>query len=358
MTASPAKIAILSPGVSSDFLGGVEIFNRQLQRALGNVEIFPDTETSLTSPSWNLERVGAEQAYRAYRVARSFLKRHRVHPFQLIISNGLYGWPLLIGHLDVPMVQVYHFTMAGLARQALLLRGDRLTTGMVSAFFDRLAGHGKQVIAVSNSVLREVERYYRHKGKVIPNAVDTELFRKLDKSRAREMLELQQEETIGLFVGRAEYAKGFDVLLEIARSMRDITFVVVGSRVHGPPNVKALGRIPHSDMPLCYASADFLLLPSRYEGFNLSILEALACDLPIVVSGAAYPFVDEPSRYGRVVGSLRPHEFVEAINALLDRSSSYACREAIVTGYSFEVFQDNWERLVTMLLEGDCTGAM
>lgn len=294
-----------------------------------------------------------EQPYRAFHVARSLAERSRTQRFKLVISNGIFGWPLSFWHPDIPMVQVYHLTMAGLAGQALELRGDRLTTGKVAAFFDRLAGRGKHVVAVSPQILKEVETYYGLTGQVIPNTVDTTLFQKGDRIRARQELGLPAEATIGLFVGRAEYAKGFDIFLEVVRSMRDVLFAFVGRCSLQEPNVQVFQEVPHVRMPMLYASADFFFLPSRYEGFNLSILEALACDLPIVMSHQAYPFADDPTHYGYVAKSLRPQEFVLAIREILSRRSSYSPRSRIVARYSFDLFKRNWNELVSLLLEDD-----
>ena len=351
MTRDLARIAVLTPYSSADYVGGTEVFNDQLKSALGELEIFADPESGATAPRWHPDRIGMAQPYQALRSARSFLRVHRTRPFQLVICNGLYGWPLAFAHLDIPAVQVYHFTMAGLARHALSLPGDRLTTGTVSAFFDRLAGRGKSVVAVSHAVHRELESFYRLGSRVIPNAVDTALFRKHDRHRAREDLGLPANGPIGLFVGRPEFAKGFDIFLEVAGSLPEITFVVVGRYAGGEPNVVVLRDVPHSRMPLCYSAADFLFLPSRYEGFGLSILEALACDLPFVVSKAAFNLHEDPSPYGYVSERLRPEEFVQGIREVLSPSSSYGPGRALAAAYNLDVFRGNWGAFVESLLE-------
>ena len=43
-------------------------------------------------------------------------------------------------------------------------------------------------------------------------------------------------------------------------------------------------------MAALYSAADILLFPSRYEGFGLVILEALACGTPVVTSTAVAQF--------------------------------------------------------------------
>lgn len=344
------RIAVLTPYATTDYVGGIEIFNRQLEGVLGGMEFFAGPTRAGTVPRGHLERVGLDQPYKALRAARHFRECHRKSPFQLAICNGLYGWPLSFGHLDIPAIQVYHFTMAGLSRHALPLRGDRVTTGIVSAFFDRLAGRGKNVVAVSHSVLREVENYYRLGGRVIENAVDTSLFKKHDRDLARKMFALPDEGPIGLFVGRAEYAKGFDIFLDVARSLPDVTFVVVGHASSTEPNVRVLEDVSHARMPLCYSAADFLLLPSRYEGFSLTVLEALACDLPLVVSKPAYNLSEDSAPYGYIAESLQSQEFVRGIREVLDSRSSFDQGSTLAATYNFEIFRRNWANLVKTLL--------
>jgi glycosyltransferase involved in cell wall biosynthesis len=50
--------------------------------------------------------------------------------------------------------------------------------------------------------------------------------------------------------------------------------------------VRHVGTVPLADLPRMYAAADVLLLPSLYEGFGLTALEAMACGTPVVASDA------------------------------------------------------------------------
>lgn len=344
------RIAVLSLHASSDLLGGVEVFTDQLARALDRVVVFAEPTEAGWGSRWNLARVGMGQAYTAYRVAQRFRRSHREEPFALVLSNGLSGWPLTLQMVDIPMVQVYHFTLAGFARQALNHRGDRLTTRTISAFFDGLAGRGKHVIAVNRHVLREVQRFYGLDGQIILNAVDTARFKKGDRSHAREELGIDPTATVGLCVGRAQYAKGFDILVKVAKSLPEILFVFVGPAPQTVPNLRIFETVPHTEMPRFYSAADFFLLPSRYEGLNLAILEALSCDLPIVVSEAAYHLDEDPAPLGYVAGGFDPHEFVQGIHDVLDGGSSFHGRETILSSYSFDAFRENWRGLVGELV--------
>src|SRR5438445_140501 len=130
-------------------------------------------------------------------------------------------------------------------------------------------------------------------GWVTPNGIDASSCRRMGLARARDELGLPHDATIGIFVGRPDHTKGYDTFLRVARRMPQVLFLVAGGYGPAQGNVRPLGRIPHSDMPWWYSASDFFFLPSRYEGFGLSTIEALSCGVPVVVSEAAFAAVGQ-----------------------------------------------------------------
>lgn len=51
--------------------------------------------------------------------------------------------------------------------------------------------------------------------------------------------------------------------------------------------VVELPALPEKEMPLLYSAAHAVLIPSRYEGFGLPALEAMACGTPVLASNQA-----------------------------------------------------------------------
>jgi glycosyltransferase involved in cell wall biosynthesis len=91
-----------------------------------------------------------------------------------------------------------------------------------------------------------------------------------------------------LFVGRLVAKKGIDAALAAtAAAGGSFRLVVAGPGPLQPPaarGVDVLGPIPAERVAELYRAADALLLPSRGEGFPVSVQEAMASGLPVVMT--------------------------------------------------------------------------
>jgi len=77
---------------------------------------------------------------------------------------------------------------------------------------------------------------------------------------------------------------------------RELQFVLVGRKLlasealeaalqnESDSGVRSLGYVEEGDLPLFYSAAAAFLFPSLYEGFGLSVLEAMACGCPVIVA--------------------------------------------------------------------------
>jgi glycosyltransferase involved in cell wall biosynthesis len=130
---------------------------------------------------------------------------------------------------------------------------------------------------------------------VIPNPIDTEIWRPADKLLARQALNLPPTAPILLFGalgGDEDPRKGFDLLRDALQLLRgrleDLELVVFGQLA--PAQELSLGfpirhtGYLHDDekLRLLYSAADVVAVPSRLEAFGQTASEAHACGTPVV----------------------------------------------------------------------------
>jgi UDP-glucose:(heptosyl)LPS alpha-1,3-glucosyltransferase len=164
------------------------------------------------------------------------------------------------------------------------------------------------VIANSELVRRDVVARYAvppEKIRLIRNGVDLERFhpRNRDRSgaRLRDELGIGAAGPVVLFLGSNYERKGLGVLLDafpaFLREHPAATLLVVGAdrdpsgwkrraRDLGiDASVLFLGK--RADADACYGASDLYVLPTRYDSYAYTVLEALATGIPVIVSDAA-----------------------------------------------------------------------
>ena len=188
------------------------------------------------------------------------------------------------------------------ASQRWLLGSKRLAHGLAYRAGGRVVDG---FIAVSTDVAASVRRAYRPgpgRLAVIPNGVDIERYdAPVDRAAVRERLGIAGEARVAIVVAKLMEQKGHSVLLEALASLGDRaagleTFLVGDGELRGELERQAarLGleaRVhfvgSRSDIPDLLAASDLFLLPSRWEGLPMALLEAMASGLPVIASSVS-----------------------------------------------------------------------
>ncbi len=141
----------------------------------------------------------------------------------------------------------------------------RLATRAALPLIDLLA-------AVSEALVRELPgRAARRRAQVLPCGVDIERFRPLERLQARAELGLDRDGPYLLFAADpSRPEKRYDRALALAGAL-DVELLT-------------LGGVDHSQVPLWINAANAVLVPSEREGFGLAVLEALACEVPVLAT--------------------------------------------------------------------------
>jgi glycosyltransferase involved in cell wall biosynthesis len=245
-----------------------------------------------------------------------------------------------------------------------IMHGQRL-----KGFFDRVWGsrmlHGAARVIALNP--REVEQYGMmgvapERIVTIPNGVDLTLFRDLPKPGTfREAFDIPEDEQIILFLGRIHRIKGTDLLVdafaEVLQRGYRARLVIVGPDAGLLPALKqqisALGigeRILFTgplyearDKLSAYIDADVYVLPSVYETFPNSVLEANACGTAAILTDRC-GIAEMIDGKGGVVVRYDRDDLRDAIIELLDDD---AMRRRFGTDGKKMVFSEfGWETIV------------
>ncbi|MFN3413466.1 MAG: glycosyltransferase family 4 protein [Thermoanaerobaculum sp.] len=155
------------------------------------------------------------------------------------------------------------------------------------------------IVTGSRWVAQEIVRLCRvprRRVRVIPPGVDRRLFAPpAPTTLAQELLELGLNRPYLLMVGALEPRRGVDTLLSAWEILRprfpELELVLAGplrspvaALAQRPKEVRLLGYVEDRVLPVLYAGAQVVVAPSRGEGFDLPVLEALACGACVVAS--------------------------------------------------------------------------
>lgn len=189
--------------------------------------------------------------------------------------------PDAAGDLGIPVVATFHSwfhrsTLCQLFRPQLQKRLDRHAAA----------------IAVSQPVVDAHARYLEADWKIIPNGVDTDFFRPGSGLPSPKGAQAEL-----LFLGRLDPRNGLDTILaampHVQRELPEVRLTVAGDGPLRPVyermaksreiQVSFVGRV-NGNRPAYYSNAQLYLCPTTKASFGITLLEAMACGTPLVVS--------------------------------------------------------------------------
>jgi glycosyltransferase involved in cell wall biosynthesis len=274
--------AVLMSPVAGGNAGGVERYTNMVQDILHA----DGWRTTIVGPTrqpgrWTF-RLGGSPLLWSASAGRAAAA---AEPPELVIGNGFLG---LGAPRGAPRIQIFHGTSIG---ETLVARPgytpqDYLRRLVSYWPVEALMARAGTLVVTSETAAEETVRYYRRPGDaLIPSGVDERVFRPLDRAQARRRLGIETDRTLALFAGRIEYRKGGD-LLEESCARAGVQLMVAGR--DGVPGAHHLGVLAPEELAWAYAAADLLLFPTRYESCSLTILEAIACGLPVITTRVAW----------------------------------------------------------------------
>lgn len=287
--------------------------------------------------------------------------------------------------LDVPVVWTLHDTWAftggchytgdcvrfqaecGQCSQLGSTRDDDLSSRVWHRKQETYADLNLTVVAPSRwlaDLARQSSLFAKRRIEVIPNGLDTDVYRPLERSAAKAFLGIDPKEPVLLFGAQwlTDRRKGGDLLAEaLGRLNFPCTLLTFGKgqlSFDGNPNLKVrtLGTLEDDvSLAVMYSAADVFICPSREDNLPNTVAEALACGTPCVAFDVnGLPDMITHKVNGWLAKPFDPADLAAGIDWLAHNVDSdglrNAARRKALEEYSLEVMSARYSALYTELM--------
>lgn len=219
------------------------------------------------------------------------------------------------------------------------------------------------VIALTEDMKKAIKKIYNRDVLVIPNGIDLEKFEDLSRVTFRKRWKIEDEEKILTFVGTLRPIKGVEYLIRAMKIIRqknaDARLMLVGNGEEREKleklvkelileeYVRFIGKVQNEEVPEYMAASDIFILPSLSEGFPVTVLEAMASGLPIIVTRVrGLQEIIKDGENGFLVEPKNPEQIAEKVLMLLEDDE---LRERISKNNKEQAEGYSWESVVARL---------
>jgi glycosyltransferase involved in cell wall biosynthesis len=217
------------------------------------------------------------------------------------------------------------------------------------------------IIAISQTAKDELINEYSipsSKIYVAPHGVDVDFFKPLSSNKIYSYAKKDGEICL-LYVGSLSARKNLESLIralkELLTKRSDIYLLIVGAEpengyIHEAVrslnltgHVTFLGNVSPQHLVELYNTADFVVLPSYKEGFGMTILEALACGKPVIMTPVGISDIVKRNNLGVVADGFNPSNLTNAIEIAIEGKFSNL-RSFVQNNFS-------WDKTVQTILQ-------
>ncbi len=229
-----------------------------------------------------------------------------------------------------------------------------------------------QIVCPSSWLAKHARNSYLMKNwdiSIIPNPINTEIFRPIKKKKAREILKIPFDKKLlafGAIDGVKDLRKGGDLLMSTFKFLyeknKKFSLITFGKSDSFFKNLDLdifsynQGFIENEEhLALIYSAADILIMPSRMESFGQVASESMACGTPVIAfnSSGLKDIVDN-NLNGFLIEKFNCQKMASKINQLLKdeslmKSFKIKCREKAIKKWSYKKVSNQYLKLYKSL---------
>jgi len=343
-----------------------------------------------------LTRLCGIQGYGTPLSSRRLFRYIKTGNFDLIHFHNLHGYYLdlnfvrFIENSGIPVIWTLHDAWPITGRCSYFFECDRWNTGCgdcpylfsyPKTYLDSSALMWKRkkehfardwnlaIVCPSRWLADKVRESYlsKYQIKVISNCVDIEIFKPKDKISIRKKLGLPTNKKLILYVANdlRNERKGFFYFLQALKliKLKNWMVITVGEKIHLDEkmrmkvDIKQIGYISDQNfISEVYSAVDVFCISSLEENFPITVLESLACGIPVV----GFKVGGIPEQVPEECGILVPPKNIKALgkalmNLLQDdglrENMSNNCWAHCIAYYSIKNFRNRYINLYNKILQ-------
>jgi glycosyltransferase involved in cell wall biosynthesis len=186
-----------------------------------------------------------------------------------------------------------------------------------------------EILATSRVLQNEVSLYSSKQAIITPFGIDIEAFKNFNLPKSKDRITIGIIKSLEYHYGIEYLIQSFKIVIDNHRTKNIFLAIVGGGALESKLKdlVKALdlnhlvtfyGQIPYEEVPNYHNLFDIEVYLSVEESFGVSVLEASACEIPVIVSDiGGLTEVVENGKTGFIVSSESIQEAADAIHVLI-----------------------------------------
>jgi len=296
--------------------------------------------------------------------------RRNISKFDLVYINGLWNYPAAIScyysrHYNKPYIvaprgMLYRYTMGKKAWKKwpyyqLISKRDMQCASAIHYTTRDEAQQCHTRLHLNNTAL------------IIPNGVDVSAFIHLPESeRLKARYPVLEAKKVILFMSRLSWKKGLDILVKafamLAKDRNDTHLLIVGPDEGGyekkirrwlkdegvQDKATFTGMLKGDEKLNALAGSDLFVLPSYSENFGMVVVEAMSCNLPVIISDQVGICDDVENANAGIIVETNATQLAAALTRLLN--DPRLCKEMGGRGRALVASKYGWDQIADFMI--------
>lgn len=230
-----------------------------------------------------------------------------VHRFDLVVLQAVWNFPIMAAYLackwnNIPYVIIPH---GSLYDETFHLKSSKFKRLFFSLYVKKMLMNAHRILFSTQDEALKVKKFLSIplKYSIVPNIVDVEKFNDLPlKGTFRDKFAISKDQLILTHYGRVTIKKGINFVLnilpEIIQNYPNVVYVIAGiEEDHYINELRTIIQEKQIDKHVIFTGlispkegielltdSDIFILPSLSENFGMSVVEAMLCEIPVVIS--------------------------------------------------------------------------